>query len=246
MEFEEQQQMQGMDLQNVQSHEGDQGNLEGEQPQQQEQQPIDYEKSFRNLEKDYTRKAQKLKELEAWEKFQEQTGISAEQALQQLEYYQGQQPQHQQPHDMYGSLPAQNFQQVNYPQTYDDPRVTQLEQQLQELKQMQQIDNLRKRFPQFDEMYPDVMNLAQSQGLDVETAFGRLMVDRWDDVRANTEKQVVEKIRAKGLKALEPSGTPEPPGEGANLSQEELAAANMLGVSPEDYAQMKNVKYTID
>ena len=235
-------QAQEQDQHDVQSQHGDQGGMEG----QNDQQEIDYEKAYKNLEKDYTRKSQKLAQLEAWEKFQEQTGISAEQALQQLEQYQQQVPVNntyppQAPAGGYAPYPDPYQQQF-----YDDPRLTQLEQQLQEMRQSQQIENLRKRFPQFDEMYPDVINLAQSQGLDIETAFGRLMVERWDDVKANTEKQIVEQIRAKGLKSVEPSTDTGDDDKTANLTQEELAAARLMGVSPEDYAEMKDVRSIID
>lgn len=240
----------------VQSQQGDQGGMEGQgqgQQQQQgqgDQQAIDYEKAYKNLEKDYTRKSQKLAQLEAWEKFQEQTGITAEQALQQLEQY-----QQQQQAPVANSFPPQQVQTGGYApypdpyqqQFYEDPRLSQLEQQLQEMRQSQQIENLRKKFPQFDEMYSDVMNLAQSQGLDIETAFGRLMVERWDDVKANTEKQVIERIRAKGLKSIESSADPHGnDDETANLTEEELTAARLMGISPEEYAKAKNVKYSID
>lgn len=254
MEFDQnlqgQQQMQQQDSQTVQSQQVDQGGQGGQQQQQiDDQQSIDYEKAYKNLEPEYTRKSQKLAQLEAWEKFQEQTGITADQALRQLEQYQGvqqqQQPMNSYPQQQAGGYPP--YQDPYQQQFYEDPRVSQLEQQLQEMRQSQQIENLRKRFPQFDEMYPDVLNLAHSQGLDIETAFGRLMVDRWDDVRASTEKQVVDQIRAKGLKSVETSNVPPQNDDAsANLSQEELAAARLTGVSPEEYAKMKNVKYTID
>lgn len=239
-------QEQEQDQHGVQSQHRDQGGMEGQEQGQSDQQEIDYEKAYKNLEKDYTRKSQKLSQLEAWEKFQEQTGISAEQALQQLEQYQQQVPVNntyppQAPEGGYAP-----YQDPYQQQFYEDPRLTQLEQQLQEMRQSQQIENLRKRFPQFDEMYPDVVNLAQSQGLDIETAFGRLMVERWDDVKANTEKQIVEQIRAKGLKSLESSTGAGDDDKTANLTQEELAAARLMGVSPEEYAEMKDVRSIID
>src|SRR5690606_13193583 len=67
----------------------DQGSADGQsvQGQNQSQQAIDYEKAYRNLEKEFTKRSQKLKQLEAWEKFTEETGITAEMALQQLEAY---------------------------------------------------------------------------------------------------------------------------------------------------------------
>ena len=91
------------------------------------------------------------------------------------------------------------------------------------------------------------MILAQFQGLEREKALGRLMVERWDDVKANTEKQVIERIRAKGLKSIESSADPHGnDDETANLTEEELTAARLMGISPEEYAKAKNVKYSID
>lgn len=233
------------DQNTVQSQNVDQGSVEGlNQAQNQDQnfqQNIDYEKAYRNLEKEFTRKSQKLAQLEAWEKFQEKTGITAEQALAQFEKYQQQQ---------YPSGVVPNHNQYPDPYTqpyYEDPRIAHLEQQIQEMRQAQQVERLRKRFPQFDEMYSDVLNLAQAEGLDIETAFGRLMVERWDEVKERTEKQIVDQIRQKGLKSVESSTDPNGnDDETAGLTQQELEAARLMGISPKDYAEMKNVRSIVD
>lgn len=234
------------DQNTVQSQNVDQGGVEGLNQSQNQDQNIDYEKAYRNLEKEFTRKSQKLAQLEAWEKFQEKTGITAEQALAQFEKYQQQQQQQQQ----YPSGVVPNHNQYPDPYTqpyYEDPRIAHLEQQIQEMKQAQQIERLRKRFPQFDEMYSDVLNLAQAEGLDIETAFGRLMVERWDEVKERTEKQIVDQIRQKGLKSVESSTDPNGnDDETAGLTQQELEAARLMGISPKDYAEMKNVRSIVD
>lgn len=245
---QQQQQQQQQDSQSVQSRQ-DQGTQDGDQ--QQSQEPIDYEKSFRNLEKDYTKKSQRLKELEAWAKFQERTGITAEQALQQLEMYQGQsqvqQPQQAGYPPQQAGYPSQQTGYVPDPYAYDDPRVAQLEQQMAEMSRQQQAERLRQRFPQFDEMYADVVNLADSQGLDLETAFGRLMVERWDDFQNRAKQDVINTIRAKGMKAVETSSTPQDPSdETESLTQEEIEAARAMGIDPKDYASMKDAQYSID
>lgn len=261
---------------NVQSSQADQGISDGQMQQQQQQQqqeqqqaqepqqsqvsqesqqPIDYEKSFRNLEKDYTKKAQRLKELEkleGWAQFEKETGITAEQALRQLEQYKTQtQPAYastqpyQQPHPYQQPQPTYDIPPTQA--SYDDPRVAQLEQQLNELTREQQIAKLRQKFPQFDEVYPDVINLADSQGVDLETAFGRLMVERWDEFQNRAKQDVVNTIRAKGLKAVEPSTSPDESGEqDHDLTPEEIEAAKALGVDPKEYAQMKETQYLAD
>lgn len=231
------------DQNTVQSQNVDQGSVEGLNQAQNQDQNIDYEKAYRNLEKEFTRKSQKLAQLEAWEKFQEKTGITAEQALAQFEKYQQQQQQYPS-----GVAPNHNQYPDPYAQPYyEDPRIAHLEQQIQEMRQAQQIERLRKRFPQFDEMYPDVLNLAQAEGLDIETAFGRLMVERWDEVKERTEKQIVDQIRQKGLKSVESStDSNENDDETAGLTQQELEAARLMGISPKDYAEMKNVRSLVD
>jgi hypothetical protein len=228
------------------------------------QQSIDYEKAYKNLEKDYTRKSQKLKELEDWGKFAERTGLTAEQALQAVDQYDNpeygqfppqqqlgmqQQPQPGIPDQWYSQQadPNQYAQQPNWgqpgvynPPTQTDPRVSQLEQELTQLKRGQQIAQLRQKFPQFDEYYSEVVNLADQQGLDLETAFGRVAVDHWDDFVGKTKEQVVQNIRQKGDKQLESTQTTQGADDAiSQLSQEEIEAAKAMGISPQDYAQAK-------
>jgi|SRR5690625_2934377 len=256
--LEQQQQNEQNGESGVQSQQQDQGNAGNQNAQEQD---IDYEKAYKNLEPEFTKKSQELASLKAWKDFQEKTGITAEQALQQLEQYQS--PQQG---NYSNQANAQNFNDPMYAQQgyqpmsglsqyqdpyayqphYEDPRVAHLEQQMQQMQQQQQVEKLRQKFPQFDEMYPDVLNLAQSQGLDLETAFGRLMVDKWDDFKSSTEQQVVERIRQKGLKTVETSNVGGNQDESVQLTEQEAAAARAMGISPQDYAKMKDVKYTID
>lgn len=244
-----QQQQQQPDNVQSQVDQGVAGDGQQQAQQQQTQQEIDYEKAYRNLEKEFTRKSQRLKELEDWGKFQETTGISAEQALQQLEMYQQQYQQPPAGQPMTGYPP----QQTGYapesfsPYVYDDPRVSHLEEQLNSLMRERQVEQLRQRFPQFDELYPQVIDLADSQGLDLETAFGKVLVNNWDDFVGQAKKEVVNNIRAKGMKSVETSQAPDDGGSpAANLTEEELTAARLMGVDPNEYAQMKDAKYTID
>src|SRR5690606_6741326 len=102
--------------------------------------PIDYEKAYRNLEKEFTKRSQKLKQLEGWEKFQQETGITADQALQQLELYK---QQFQVPPAPTGAQ-AQPYYNSPAPATsFDDPRISQLEQQIRELRGERQLQELR-------------------------------------------------------------------------------------------------------
>lgn len=240
--------------------ESDEPQQQGQESQGQQQQSevsqqnaklIDYEKAYKNLEKDYTRKSQKLAEIEKWEEFQKQTGITAEQALQQLEYYRGNtgsEPQPQGP-PMDQTVQDQPYQQrVNpyqpggggQPFQQNDPRVSQLERELQQLKRGQQIEQLRQRFPQFDELYPDVVNTADQHGLDLETAFGRVLVDKWEDVMGQQKQQVVNNIRQKQSRQVEPSQAPESNHDPVSqLSNEEIQAAKAMGLDPKEYAQAK-------
>lgn len=230
--------------------------FDGQQQQQPQQKPIDYEKAYRNLEKEFTKKSQKLAALEKWEKFQQETGITAEQALQQLELYRRQFASHQYPQQT--PTQAVNIYDPNnpvnpgvpitpYDTTFQDPRVTYLEQQLNELVRERQVQELRQKFPQFDELYPEVLSLADSQGLDLETAFGKILVNRWDEFVNQTKQQIVNDIRAKGMKSVESSQAPEAADTGAaGLTAEELEAARLMGIDPNEYARMKDVRFLPD
>jgi len=226
----------------------DQGSSDGQsvqaQDQNQSQQPIDYEKAYRNLEKEFTKRSQKLKQLEAWEKFTEETGITAEMALQQLEAYK--QQFQQAPASANGQPYVPPAPGPSYTPSFDDPRIGQLEQQIKELHRERQLQTLRQKFPQFDEYYAEVMDLADSQGLDLETAFGKVLVSKWDELKNQIEQKTVNTIRAKGLKQVESSQSPEDHDPSSGLTPEELEAAKLLGVDPKDYAAMKDEKYTID
>lgn len=205
--------------------------------------PIDYEKAYRNLEKEFTKRSQKLKQLEGWEKFQQETGITAEQALQQLEIYKQQIQASSAP----TGAQAQPYYNPPAPaSSFDDPRISHLEQQIRELHRERQLQELRAKFPQFDEYYAEVMDLADSQGLDLETAFGKVLVQRWDELKGQIEQKTVNTIRAKGLKQVESSQSPEEHDPTHGLTPEELEAARLMGIDPKDYAAMKDEKYTID
>ena len=212
------------------------------QQQQDQQQPIDYEKAYKNLEKEFTKKSQRLKDLENWAKFQERTGITAEQALQQLDYYQGTQQPPAPPAQGQGTGQAQapeTYTPYSGYSSYNDPRVSQLEQELYEIRRQQQLDHLRQKFPQFQEHYADVINLADSEGLDLETAFGKVVINNWDKFVDQTKQQVVNNIRAKGTKQLESSQAPDQGNDEPNLSAEEMEAAKAMGIDPAEYAKAK-------
>lgn len=222
---------------------GQDDNVQSQQTQQSQQHQIDYEKSYKQLEKEFTRRSQELKRLSGWKEFEERTGITAEQALQQLEAMQSfQQPGVPQP------TSTQDF--SIYSQTTptynDNPRISQLEQELAELKRERQIQQLRQRFPQFDEVYPQVIDIADTYGYDVETAFGKVLVDKWDEIVNNVQQQTVNKIRLKGEKQVERSNAPSPTDDiVAQLTDEELQAAREMGIDPKEYAKAKQ-GYSID
>lgn len=203
--------------------------------QQQQQSSIDYEKSYRKLEKEFTRRSQELKRLSGWKEFEERTGITAEQALKQLEAMQNAVPQG------YAQPQTEQQSQPFVPPVYDtNPRISQLEQELAQLKREQQIQQLRQRFPKFDEVLPDVLDLAETYGYDMETAFGKVLVDRWDEIMNNVQQQTVDNIRKKGTKQVETSSAPSTDDDPvAQLTSEELEAARALGIDPKDYAQAK-------
>src|SRR5690606_20709054 len=110
--------------------------------------PIDYEKAYKNLEKDYTRKSQKLKEIEGWAKFQELTGITAEQALRQLEAY-------QQQYGVQPTLQPQTYPQPAQPYAHQvpnyyaapNPELEALRNEMAQLKRERQMAELRQKFP---------------------------------------------------------------------------------------------------
>lgn len=214
---------------------------------QSQQELIDYEKAYKNLEKDYTKKAQRLKEVENWVKFQEQTGVTADQALQQLEAYQRQfappaYPQPQQPSQTSYQAPA--YQQP-YTQYNNNPEVDALKREMAQFKKEQQVTELRQKFPNFDEYYADVMSVADEQNLDLETAFGKVLVTNWDNVTSKVKQQTVDTIRAKGTKAVEPSSAPSPADQTVDLTNEEREAARLMGVPEEEYAKMKGADVTL-
>lgn len=208
--------------------------------------PIDYEKAYKNLEKDYTRKSQKLKEIEGWAKFQELTGITAEQALRQLEAYQQQ----------YGVQPTvqpQAYQQPAQPYAHQvpnyyaapNPELEALRNEMAQLKRERQMAELRQKFPNFDEYYADTVAIADEYNLDLETAFGRVLVQNWDAFTSQMKQQAVDNIRAKGAKALEPSSAPSPVESTVELTPEEKEAARLMGIPEEEYAKMKGADVTI-
>ena len=135
------------------------GQGEGGQAQQQ-QQDIDYEKAYKNLEPEFTRKSQELSRLKGWAEFEKRTGISAEMALQQLESMgYGQQAitagtinAGQIPQNPYAGQPVPTAQ-PQYPVSpnYTDPRLSQMEQELAELRRERQMERLSQKFPQFKE-----------------------------------------------------------------------------------------------
>ena len=231
---------------------------QGEGGQEQQQQVIDYEKAYKNLEPEFTRKSQELSRLKGWAEFEKRTGISAEMALQQLESMgYGQMPMNPQPtpnvgqpqpNPYAGQMPYAPQPTYSTTPSYTDPRLSQMEQELANLRRERQMERLSQKFPQFKELYPQVIELADTYGYDLETAFGKVLVDKWDDVAGQIQQSTVNNIRQKGVKQLENThtGGGNPADDAVNnLTAEELEAAKALGIDPKEYAAAKNA-HTLD
>lgn len=232
---QQQQQQEQVSGESVQPQDGQGGQPEKETSEK-TQQTMDWEKAYKNLEPEFTKKSQKLAQLQKWEEFEKRTGIKAEQALKQLEQLEksGKIP------SAPASVPDTNAQPFQASQYQQDSRLSYMEQKLKELEREREIAELKQRFPnQFESVYSDVIDLADREGVDLKTAFGRVVVDNWDNFAKQVQEETVQNIQRKQQKQVETSQTPEQ-GQDIELTAEEQATAKLLGISPKEYAELKN------
>lgn len=208
-----------------------------EVPEQTDQQ-MDWEKAYKNLEKEFTRKSQKLSSLSKWEQFERMTGVSADTALQYLQQTQATQPQPSaapQPQQPYTAAP---YTAPTYTSNYD-PTLMQIQEEIHQLRREQEAAKLTAQYPLLREHLGDVMALADDEQLDLETAFGKFLVQHFDDVAGQVAQQTVNRMTQRQRKAVEPANAPAPSSAATELTAAERLAAEAMGLTPEEYAKYK-------